>query len=146
MYLPHSSEIYIKEQPPFLEPSKTIIDGLAFLGLSLTQNHYPDISSSHPTSTSHQSSWNFNEIQDRDYKHIATTSDDGWLVGGGENGDSYKLPARDSAHVEIMRIGTFDRHLGTNEAHRLSLFLSCSRPDDESLFCVLCVLCVLCVF
>jgi len=38
-----------------------------------------------------------------------STNDDGWLAGGGEPGppESYKLAAKDSSHVEIMRIGTY---------------------------------------
>ena len=38
-----------------------------------------------------------------------SSNDDGWLVGGGEPGPpkSYKLAAKDSSHVEIMRIGTY---------------------------------------
>ena len=43
-----------------------------------------------------------------------STNDDGWLVGGGEPGPpkSYKLAAPDSAHVEIMRIGTYVKEWG----------------------------------
>ena len=33
-------------------------------------------------------------------------------MGGGENEASFKLPNPDSAHCEIMRIGTFDKVLG----------------------------------
>ena len=47
-------------------------------------------------------------------EYFASTNDDGWLVGGGEPGPprSYKLPAEDSAHVEIMRVGTFKPEWG----------------------------------
>jgi len=47
----------------------------------------------------------------RGYEYIASTNDDGWLVGGGES-FPYKLNSPDSAHVEIMRVGTFEKHLG----------------------------------
>lgn len=55
-----------------------------------------------------------NEVQDRDYKFLQSTNDDGWLVGGGEPGPprSYKLRAKDSSHVEIMRIGTYNPQWG----------------------------------
>jgi hypothetical protein len=68
----------------------------------------------HPDSITHQTAFDFNEVIDRDYTHIFSTNDDGWLVGGGEPGPpkSYKLPAKDSAHVEIMRIGTFNPEWG----------------------------------
>ena len=35
-------------------------------------------------------------FQDREYAYYAGTSDDGWLSGGGENGDSFSLPNTDS--------------------------------------------------
>jgi hypothetical protein len=81
------------------------VDGLAFLGLSLCR-HSPQ---GHPDSITHQNAFDLNEVIDRDYEFISATNDDGWLVGGGEPGPpkSYKLAAKDSAHVEIMRIGTY---------------------------------------
>lgn len=96
--------------PPVLDPGLSKIDGLAFLGLSLARKD----PKGHPDSQTHQTVFDFNEIQDRDYEHVFSTSDDGWLVGGGEPGRplSYKLPAPDSAHVEIMRIGTYEAAWG----------------------------------
>ena len=57
-----------------------------------------------------KSAFDLNAVQDREYEYIFSTNDDGWLVGGGEPGPprSYKLPAPDSAHVELMRIGTYN--------------------------------------
>lgn len=96
--------------PPTLEPAKSKIDGLAFLGLSLARRS--DVGN--PASQTHQTSFDFNEVQDREYKYLASTNDDGWLLGGGEPGPplSYKLRAPDSAHVEIMRVGTFNKNWG----------------------------------
>jgi hypothetical protein len=53
-------------------------------------------------------------VLDRDYEFIFSTNDDGWLVGGGEPGPprTYKLAAKDSAHVEVMRIGTYRKEWG----------------------------------
>ena len=95
--------------PPVLDPAGCKVDGLAFLGLSLTR---ADTKVGHPDSSTHQTVFDFNTIQDRNYDYLASTNDDGWLVGGGEPPESYKLTAKDSAHVEIMRIGTFDPRLG----------------------------------
>jgi len=91
--------------PPVLDPSKSKVDGLAFLGLSLTRQS----EQGHPDSATHQTAFDLNEVQDRDYEFLFSTNDDGWLVGGGEPGppETYKLAAKDSAHVEIMRIGTY---------------------------------------
>jgi hypothetical protein len=92
--------------PPVLDPAKHKRDGLAFLGLSLTR-HSSGVG--HADSVTHQTAFDLNQVLDRDYEHIFSTNDDGWLVGGGEPGPphSYKLAAKDSAHVEIMRIGTY---------------------------------------
>lgn len=96
--------------PPVLDPSNSKVDGLAFLGLSLTRKSEVG----HPDSATHQTAFDLNDVQDRDYQFLFSTNDDGWLVGGGEPGppDSYKLSARDSGHVEIMRIGTYRKDWG----------------------------------
>eukprot|EP00536_Pseudo-nitzschia_multiseries_P012119 jgi/Psemu1/207713/e_gw1.445.41.1 len=111
--------------PPVLDPENSKVDGLAFLGLSLARNHYHDDGDDsgnggeaqklgHPDSYTHQTAFDLNEVIDRDYEFIQSTDDNGWLVGGGEAGPptSYKLPALDSAHVEIMRIGTYRKDWG----------------------------------
>jgi hypothetical protein len=93
-----------------LDPSKSKVDGLAFIGLSLAQN----TERGHPDSYTHQTAFDLNEVLDRDYEFIFSTNDDGWLVGGGEPGPphTYKLAAKDSAHVEVMRIGTYRKEWG----------------------------------
>jgi hypothetical protein len=93
-----------------LDPSKSKVDGLAFLGLSLARKS----DQGHPDSATHQTSFDFNEVLDRDYEFLFSTNDDGWLVGGGEPGPmkTFKLAAKDSAHVEIMRIGTYRKDWG----------------------------------
>jgi hypothetical protein len=92
-------------QPPVLDPSKSKVDGLAFVGLSLARKS----KLGHPNSYTHQTAFDLNEVIDREYEFIFSTNDDGWLVGGGEPGppQTYKLAAKDSAHVEVMRIGTY---------------------------------------
>ncbi|GKY96594.1 hypothetical protein MPSEU_000619000 [Mayamaea pseudoterrestris] len=95
--------------PPVLDPSRCKVDGLAFIGLSLTR---ANVRVGNPDSSTHQTAFDFDTIQDRSYDYLASTNDDGWLVGGGEPPESFKLTARDSAHVELMRIGTFDPALG----------------------------------
>lgn len=89
---------------PVLNQQLSKRDGLAFIGLSLTRKS----NVGHPDSITHQTAFDFNDIVDREYDFVASTDDAGWLVSGGEPGppNSYKLPAKDSAHVEIMRIGT----------------------------------------
>lgn len=95
---------------PYLDYEKTKVDGLAFIGLSLTQHS----KAGNSASITHQEAFDLNEVIDRDYKYLMSTNDDGWLVGGGEPGPptSYKLAATDSAHVEILRIGTYKPEWG----------------------------------
>jgi hypothetical protein len=92
--------------PPVLDQSKSKVDGLAFIGLSLARNH---IVKGNSDSYTHQTTFDLNNVLDREYDFVAATGDDGWLVGGGEPGPptSYKLAAKDSGHVELMRIGTY---------------------------------------
>mmetsp|Transcript_22033 Transcript_22033/g.32549 ORF Transcript_22033/g.32549 Transcript_22033/m.32549 type:complete len:294 (+) Transcript_22033:75-956(+) len=94
----------------YLEPSKTRRDGLAFLGLSLSRKS--DVG--HPDSVTHQTAFDLNEVQDREYEFLLSCNDDGWLVGGGEPGppNSYKLKAKDSSHVEIIQFGTYNPEWG----------------------------------
>lgn len=100
----------VVSMPPVLQPSCSKVDGLAFLGLSLQRKS----ENGHPASKTHQTAFDLDQVQDRDYKYIFSTDDNGWLVAGGEPGPptSYKLGAADSAHVEIMRIGTYNKEWG----------------------------------
>lgn len=50
-----------------------------------------------------------NLLCDRDYRYIFETSDDGWLVAGG---DHTKLKRPDTAHAEIWRIGPDNANQG----------------------------------
>jgi len=86
------------------------MDGLAFLGLSLARKS----DRGHPESVTHQIAFDLNDVTDRSYEYFQTTNDNGWLVGGGEPGPpkSYKLPSKDTAHVEIMRIGSYNPEWG----------------------------------
>ena len=97
--------------PPMLDKLSNKIEGLAFIGLSLTRSH-PTKTFANINTISRQTQFDFNNIQDRDYDYFCSTNDDGWLVGGGENGDSFKLENLDSAHCEIIRIGTFNENWG----------------------------------
>lgn len=91
--------------PPVLKPDQSKVDGLAFIGLSLSRTS----ENGHQDSETHQTAFDLNDVLDRNYTFLASTNDDGFLVGGGEPGPplSYKLRAKDSAHVEIMRVGTY---------------------------------------
>lgn len=132
--------------PPVLDKVNSKVDGLAFLGLSLARNHYygrgegkdgeeggksagnhNDLNETqgqrlgHPDSYTHQTAFDLNKVIDRDYEFLQATDDNGWLVGGGEAGPptSYKLPLLDSAHVEILRVGTYRKDWGGIDLNEL---------------------------
>jgi hypothetical protein len=99
--------------PPVLNPKASKVDGLAFVGLSLARKTNDNgVVVGHSDSPTHQTAFDLNQVIDRDYEYIFSTNDDGWLCGGGEPTSSYKLAAVDTAHVEIMRIGTYEPQWG----------------------------------
>jgi hypothetical protein len=55
------------------------------IGLCLSRYH-PTLG--HPKSVTRQTAFDFNELQDRDYKYVSSTDDNGWRAGGGEPGTS----------------------------------------------------------
>ena len=55
----------------------------------------------HPGTVSRQTQYDFNELQDRQYKYVSSVGPEGWRAGGGEIGEG-KLP--DEAHIPIIRI------------------------------------------
>eukprot|EP01036_Dinobryon_divergens_P008165 gene8165-10911_t len=106
--------------PPMLDKPNNKIEGLAFIGLNLSRNFgHTEQPFSNPKSISRQTQFDFNLIQDRNYDYFCATNDDGWLVGGGENGDSCKLCNPDSAHCEILRVGTFNESWGGVSIERI---------------------------
>ena len=56
----------------------------------------------HPDTVTRQTAFDFNELQDRDYKYVSSTDDSGWLAGGGERGDPYLsgVPSEFDGHSE----------------------------------------------
>ncbi len=89
--------------PPVLDPINSKVDGLAFLGLSLSRNHYygrgegkdgeegksasndEDYNKEgeklgHPDSYTHQTAFDLNQVIDRDYEFLQATDDNGWCV------------------------------------------------------------------
>ena len=89
------------------------VRGLNFVGLSLSRNAWPEIETSNNASVTRQTQFDFNGIQDRAYDYLCETNDDGWLVGGGEGGDrSYVLHNPDSAHIEVVHVGSGSSETG----------------------------------
>jgi hypothetical protein len=98
------------------------------IGLSLSRRS----SLGHPDTVTRQTAFDFNELQDREYKYVSSTDASGWRAGGGERGgtaaenpsdekhivvgmssnqpgtpnaqDNYKLSAPDTVHIPIIHI------------------------------------------
>lgn len=60
--------------------------GTVVIGLCLSRKN---ATLGHPDTVTRQTAFDFNELQDRDYKYVSSTDDSGWLAGGGERGDPY---------------------------------------------------------
>mmetsp|Transcript_30379 Transcript_30379/g.69302 ORF Transcript_30379/g.69302 Transcript_30379/m.69302 type:complete len:861 (+) Transcript_30379:240-2822(+) len=70
-----------------IEAAKLAADQITVvIGLCLSRNN---ATVGHPDTVSRQTAFDFNELQDRDYKYVSSTDDSGWLAGGGERGDPY---------------------------------------------------------
>lgn len=60
--------------------------GSVVIGLCLSRKNS---TLGHPDTVTRQTAFDFNELQDRDYKYVSSTDAGGWLAGGGERGDPY---------------------------------------------------------
>lgn len=60
--------------------------GTVVIGLCLSRNNS---ALGHPSTVTRQTAFDFNELQDRDYKYVSSTDESGWLAGGGERGDPF---------------------------------------------------------
>ena len=84
------------------------------IGLSLSRRHS---TVGHLDTITRQGAFDFNELQDRDYKYVSSTDSSGWRAGGGERGGGggsntdttttttpHKVAAPDTVHIPIIHI------------------------------------------
>jgi len=96
------------------------------IGLSLSRRN---AAVGHPDTVTRQTAFDFNELQDRQYKYVSSTDASGWMAGGGERGGTsissteaggmvsqtnvtsmltsqgqHKLAAPDTVHIPIIQI------------------------------------------
>mmetsp|Transcript_35376 Transcript_35376/g.43321 ORF Transcript_35376/g.43321 Transcript_35376/m.43321 type:complete len:946 (+) Transcript_35376:129-2966(+) len=83
------------------------------IGLSLSRRHS---TLGHPDTVTRQTAFDFNELQDRNYKYVSSTDASGWRAGGGKEGspppqnsadaDDYhhKIASPDTVHIPIIQI------------------------------------------
>ena len=60
------------------------------IGLSLSRRHS---TVGHADTVTRQTAFDFNELQDREYKYVSSTDSSGWRAGGGERGGAPTQPA-----------------------------------------------------
>ena len=74
--------------------------GTVVIGLCLSR---ANSALGHPHTVTRQTAFDFNELQDRDYKYVSSTDDSGWLAGGGERGDPFLHGiAKDFDHTQTV--------------------------------------------
>lgn len=75
------------------------------IGLSLSR-HTPGVG--HPDSVTRQTAFDFNQLQDREYKYVSSTDKHGWRAGGGEPAKSLagesKMASPDFTHLPILHV------------------------------------------
>jgi len=85
-------------------------EGLSFIGVSFSvYTKYGN-----PYSYQLCDQFPMENLIDRSYQYIMSVDEDGWLVGGGykQFDTSGKMPYVDSAHTELLRIGSLDTSKG----------------------------------
>ena len=70
------------------------------IGLCLSRRH---ATLGHPDTVTRQTAFDFNELQDRNYKYVSSTDHSGWLAGGGERGDPNGVKENVGATLEFER-------------------------------------------
>ena len=86
------------------------------IGLSLSRRS----SVGHPDTVTRQTAFDFNELQDREYKYVSSTDSSGWQAGGGERGNNYAgdtFFGADSNGVTTIRNGFKSPGPGTPSQH-----------------------------
>lgn len=65
------------------------------IGLSLSRRS----SQGHLDTVTRQTAFDFNELQDREYKYVSSTDASGWRAGGGERGGPSSIPSSSSSSI-----------------------------------------------
>jgi len=74
------------------------------IGLSLSRRHS---TVGHPDTVTRQTAFDFNELQDRQYKYVSSTDQFGWRAGGGERG-GHSGPAEAGDEAARARVASPD--------------------------------------
>lgn len=94
---------------PGYRPQKPFEKHRISIGLSLSRR---DDSVGHPDTVTRQTSFDFNELQDRAYKYVSSTDASGWRAGGGESGKcGQKNASPDTVCIPILELECEGEHV-----------------------------------
>ena len=95
------------------------------IGLSLSRRH----SIGHPDTVTRQTAFDFNELQDREYKYVSSTDSSGWRAGGGERGGPHGFALGEDPTMMDSEEGA---QLGTTVPKSTGSGQPPARPSKES--------------
>ena len=94
---------------PGYRPEKPFEKHRISIGLSLSRR---DDSVGHSDTVTRQTSFDFNELQDRAYKYVSSTDTSGWRAGGGESGKcGQKNASPDTVCIPILELECDGEHV-----------------------------------
>lgn len=76
------------------------------IGLMLSRR---DPTIGHPDTVTRQSAFDFNELQDRNYRYVSSTDASGWRAGGGESGEP-SVPNDNNISTSLSEEDEFDKY------------------------------------
>ena len=86
------------------------------IGLSLSRRHS---TLGHPDTVTRQTAFDFNELQDRDYKYVSSTDSSGWRAGGGEKGGNSSSNSISQSQLDDTDV-EMNGHAPSSTAHKVA--------------------------
>ena len=97
------------------------------IGLCLSRKHS---AVGHPDTITRQTAFDFNELQDRNYKYVSSTDNSGWLAGGGESENGPMPDVSTSLSGDgVMEKGAFGETVPIDGAEKEALPTKIAAPD-----------------
>mmetsp|Transcript_35255 Transcript_35255/g.71410 ORF Transcript_35255/g.71410 Transcript_35255/m.71410 type:complete len:1096 (+) Transcript_35255:1-3288(+) len=97
------------------------------IGLCLSRKHS---AVGHPDTITRQTAFDFNELQDRNYKYVSSTDNSGWLAGGGESANGPMPDVSTSLSGDGVREkGAFGEAVPLDGAEKEALPTKIAAPD-----------------
>ena len=88
---------------------------------------YPDVG--HPHTVTRQTAFDFNELQDREYKYVSSTDAMGWRAGGGEIGGRMVIPSTEGLPLHGKHDTVMETIPHPDTVHLPILHMDCPNPE-----------------